>query len=72
MEGPSIEATVVLLNNISFTVDSLILDFDSVQQGVRNGAPRKFAWAAAFGFMLTVVWLYLEILRLVALLSGRR
>jgi uncharacterized YccA/Bax inhibitor family protein len=49
---------------------SLILDFDSVQQGVRNGAPRKFAWTAAFGFMVTVVWLYLEILRIIAIVMG--
>ncbi|WBU37736.1 Bax inhibitor-1/YccA family protein [Homoserinibacter sp. YIM 151385] len=43
---------------------SLVLDFDSIQQGVRNGAPRVFAWRGAFGIMVTVVWLYLEILRL--------
>lgn len=46
---------------------SLVLDFDQVQQGVRNGAPRIYAWSAAFGIMLTVVWLYLEILRLLAI-----
>lgn len=51
---------------------SLILDFDSIQQGVRNGAPRVYAWIGAFGIMVTVVWLYFEILRLVALLTGRR
>ncbi len=49
---------------------SLVLDFDGVQQGVRNGAPRNFAWRAAFGIVLTVVWLYMEILRLLAILRG--
>jgi uncharacterized YccA/Bax inhibitor family protein len=49
---------------------SLVLDFDGVQQGVRNGAPRAFAWKAAFGIMLTVIWLYMEILRLIAILRG--
>ena len=49
---------------------SLVLDFDGVQQGVRNGAPRNFAWKAAFGIVLTVVWLYMEILRLLAILRG--
>jgi len=49
---------------------SLVLDFDGVQQGVRNGAPRSFAWRAAFGIILTVVWLYMEILRLIAILRG--
>lgn len=49
---------------------SLVLDFDSIQQGVRNGAPRQFAWLGAFGIMVTVVWLYIEILRILAILRG--
>ncbi|MBD7958512.1 Bax inhibitor-1/YccA family protein [Microbacterium sp. Sa4CUA7] len=49
---------------------SLVLDFDQIQQGVRNGAPRKFAWMGAFGIMVTVVWLYVEILRMLAILRG--
>jgi uncharacterized YccA/Bax inhibitor family protein len=49
---------------------SLVLDFDSIQQGVRNGAPRQFAWMGAFGIMVTVVWLYVEILRILAILRG--
>src|SRR6478735_7161884 len=49
---------------------SLVLDFDSIQQGVRNGAPRQFGWLGAFGIMVTVVWLYLEILRILAIARG--
>lgn len=49
---------------------SLVLDFDAVKQGVENGAPRTFAWRAVFGIVLTVVWLYIEILRLLAILRG--
>ncbi|MDD7930624.1 Bax inhibitor-1/YccA family protein [Microbacterium thalli] len=49
---------------------SLVLDFDQVQQGVRNGAPRVFGWVGAFGIMVTVVWLYVEILRIIAILRG--
>ncbi|MCR2764138.1 Bax inhibitor-1/YccA family protein [Microbacterium sp. zg.B48] len=49
---------------------SLVLDFDSIQQGVRNGAPRKFGWLGGFGIMVTVVWLYVEILRIIAILRG--
>ena len=49
---------------------SLVLDFDQIQQGVRNGAPRQFAWLGAFGIMVTVVWLYVEILRILAILRG--
>ncbi len=47
---------------------SLVLDFDSIKTGVQRGAPRIYGWTAAFGIMVTVVWLYLEILRLLAIL----
>ena len=46
---------------------SLVLDFDSIKTGVERGAPRIYGWTAAFGIMVTVVWLYLEILRLLAI-----
>ncbi|WP_424936292.1 MULTISPECIES: Bax inhibitor-1/YccA family protein [Bacteria] len=49
---------------------SLVLDFDQVQQGVRNGAPRVYGWMGAFGIMVTVVWLYVEILRIIAIARG--
>jgi uncharacterized YccA/Bax inhibitor family protein len=46
---------------------SLVLDFDSIQQGVRNRAPRKYGWTGAFGIMVTVIWLYTELLRMFAI-----
>jgi uncharacterized YccA/Bax inhibitor family protein len=46
---------------------SLVLDFDMIQQGVRNGAPRQYGWLGGFGIMVTVVWLYIEILRILAI-----
>ncbi|BDV29831.1 Bax inhibitor-1/YccA family protein [Microbacterium terricola] len=49
---------------------SLVLDFDAIQQGVRNGAPRQLGWLGAFGIMVTVVWLYIEILRIIAIVRG--
>ncbi|WP_270352184.1 Bax inhibitor-1/YccA family protein [Microbacterium testaceum] len=49
---------------------SLVLDFDQIQRGVRNGAARVYGWVGAFGIMVTVVWLYVEILRLIAILRG--
>jgi len=49
---------------------SLVMDFESIQAGVEQGAPRVFGWQAAFGLMVTVVWLYVEILRLLAILRG--
>jgi uncharacterized YccA/Bax inhibitor family protein len=48
----------------------LVLDFDFVEQGIRNGLPERFAWTAAFGLIVTLVWLYVEILRLLAILRG--
>lgn len=49
---------------------SLVLDFDQIQQGVRNGAPRVYGWVGGFGIMVTVVWLYIEILRIIAIARG--
>src|SRR5690606_4624333 len=49
---------------------SLVMDFDQIQQGVRNCAPRKFGWIGCFGIMVTVVWLYVELLRMIAILRG--
>jgi uncharacterized YccA/Bax inhibitor family protein len=46
---------------------SLVLDFDFIQRGVANKAPRKYGWTGAFGIMATVIWLYLEILRMLAI-----
>jgi uncharacterized YccA/Bax inhibitor family protein len=48
----------------------LVLDFDFVEQGIRNGLPERYAWTAAFGLVVTLVWLYVEILRLIAILRG--
>ncbi|GAA1987885.1 Bax inhibitor-1/YccA family protein [Isoptericola halotolerans] len=48
----------------------LMIDFDSIKRGVEGGVPAKFAWSAAFGLMVTLIWMYLEILRLLAILRG--
>lgn len=49
---------------------NLMLDFDSIDMAIRTGAPEKYSWQLAFGLMVTVVWLYLEILRLLARLRS--
>lgn len=49
----------------------LISDFDQVQVGVRAGAPAKYAWTCAFGMMVTVVWLYVEILNILSRMQSR-
>jgi uncharacterized YccA/Bax inhibitor family protein len=46
----------------------LVLDFDQIQKGVTAGTPEKESWRAAFGLMVTIVWLYLEVLRLISIL----
>lgn len=51
---------------------NLVLDFDFIEQGAANGAPKYMEWYAAFGLLVTLVWLYLEILRLLAKIMGRR
>jgi uncharacterized YccA/Bax inhibitor family protein len=43
---------------------NLVLDFDFIERGIRRGAPQKLAWYAAFGLTVTLIWLYIEILRL--------
>jgi len=51
---------------------NLVLDFDFIERGVENRAPKFMEWYAAFGLLVTLVWLYLEILRLLSKLQGRR
>jgi uncharacterized YccA/Bax inhibitor family protein len=50
---------------------NLVLDFDFIENGAEMGAPKYMEWYAAFGLMVTLVWLYLEILRLLAKLQSR-
>ncbi len=51
---------------------SLALDFDMIEKGAKHGAPRYMEWYGAFALMVTLIWLYLEILRLLAKLRDRR
>lgn len=51
---------------------NFILDFDFIQQGARNNVPKYMEWYGAFALMVTLVWLYIEILRLLAKLNSRR
>ena len=47
---------------------SLAMDFEAIQRGVERGLPTKYAWAGAFGLVVTIVWLYVEFLRILAIL----
>ena len=51
---------------------NLVLDFDFIEQGAAGGAPKYMEWYGAFGLLVTLVWLYLELLRLLAKLQDRR
>ena len=51
---------------------NLVLDFDFIEEGAEKGAPKYMEWYATFGLLVTLIWLYLEILRLLAKLQSRR
>ena len=50
---------------------NLVMDFDFIEEGAENGAPKYMEWYGAFGLLVTLIWLYLEILRLLAKLRKR-
>lgn len=55
---------------IGVAVFFLALDFDGIERAVAAGVPQRESWRAAFGLVVTLVWLYMEILRLIAILRG--
>ena len=48
----------------------LILDFDFVERGIAAGLPERESWRAAFGLPVTIIWIYIELLRILAILRG--
>ncbi|SFP38289.1 Uncharacterized membrane protein, YccA/Bax inhibitor family [Amycolatopsis arida] len=63
-------AIIFSLVVIGIAAFSFLLDFDMADRAIREGVPAKFAWFVAFGLMVTLVWLYLEILRLLSYFQG--
>ena len=51
---------------------NLVMDFDFIEEGAEKGAPKYMEWYSAFGLLVTLIWLYLELLRLLAKLNSRR
>jgi uncharacterized YccA/Bax inhibitor family protein len=49
---------------------SFILNFDEIEQGIRMGLPQRYSWTAAFGILVGLIWLYLEVLRLLSILQS--
>jgi uncharacterized YccA/Bax inhibitor family protein len=68
LREPSMLGYLFSIVCIGVAAFSLLLDFDMADQAVREGAPAKFSWYIAFGLMTTLVWLYIEILRLLSYL----
>ena len=65
--GIAVSAVIVVIAALN-----LIIDFDFIERGAQNMLPKDMEWYGAFGLMVTIVWLYLEILRLLAKLNSRR
>jgi uncharacterized YccA/Bax inhibitor family protein len=55
---------------VAIAAFNLLLDFDLIERGAQAGAPKHMEWYGAFGLMVTLIWLYLEILRLLAKLRS--
>ncbi|MFZ1800828.1 MAG: Bax inhibitor-1/YccA family protein [Chitinophagaceae bacterium] len=51
---------------------NLLLDFDMIERGASGGAPKFMEWYGAFGLLVTIVWLYIEILKLLSRFAGRK
>jgi uncharacterized YccA/Bax inhibitor family protein len=70
--SPSPMAIGVNLLIAGIAAMNLVLNFDDIDEAVRMGAPKRMEWFGAFGLMVTLVWLYLTLLRLLSRLQGRR
>ncbi|MEJ7627385.1 MAG: Bax inhibitor-1/YccA family protein [Ferruginibacter sp.] len=67
----SVMGIIFSLFVVSIAALNLILDFDMIEKGAEMGAPKYMEWFGAFGLVVTIVWLYMEILRLLSKISGR-
>jgi uncharacterized YccA/Bax inhibitor family protein len=68
---PSPLGILITLAIVVVAALNLILDFSFIEKAAAEGVPRRWEWYFAFGVVVTLVWLYLELLRLIALFSGR-
>ncbi len=71
MQGNSIWSIGFSLFVVGIAALNLVLDFDMIERGAEVGAPKYMEWYCAFGLMVTLVWLYMEILRLLSKLRSR-
>lgn len=69
--GNSLVSIGISLFVVAIASLNLVLDFDFIEKGAQRGAPKYMEWYGAFGIMVTLIWLYLEILRLLSKISSR-
>jgi uncharacterized YccA/Bax inhibitor family protein len=62
-------AWVAGLIGVGLAAFTLNLDFEDISQGAANGLPREYEWKASFGLLVTMIWLYIEILRLLSIFN---
>ena len=62
---------VLCLVGVALASLTLVLDFEAIKQGIAHGVPERESWRMAFGLLVTLIWLYLEILRFLAIFAGR-
>jgi len=62
--------TLIAVAGVALATFFLVLDFDQIEKTIAAGAPRNESWRCAFGLMVTLVWLYLEVLRLLSILRN--
>jgi uncharacterized YccA/Bax inhibitor family protein len=70
-DEPTPLGIVVTVGIVVIAALNLVLDFSFIEQASKEGVPRRWEWYFAFGVVVTLVWLYIELLRLLALLSSR-
>ncbi len=63
---------VITIISVALAALSLVLDFGAIEMGVETGAPRELEWYMAFSLMVTLIWLYIMLLKLIALLTRER
>ncbi len=63
---------IISLVVVAVAALNLVLDFDFIEKGTEAGLPSFFEWYGAFGLMVTLIWLYIEILRLLATIASNR
>ncbi len=72
LQGGSMLSIGISIAITAIAALSLLLDFDRIEQGASMGAPKYMEWYCAFGLLVTMVWLYVEILRLLGNIYGRK